>query len=68
MRVINSERLTKKISQEEKFLPKGSRIMVRVSGTEKKIRIMVECEDEKLANESAKRIADVVFNIDHKEI
>lgn len=68
MRVINSESLTKKISQEEKFLPKGSRIMVRVSGTEKKIRIMVECEDEKLANESAKRIADVVFNIDHKEI
>ena len=68
MRVINSEKLTETITKEEKFLPKDSRIMVRVSGTEAKIRIMVECEDEKLANESAKRIADVVLNIDHKEI
>lgn len=67
MRVINSEKLTEAINEEEKLLPSDSRIMVRVSGTESKIRIMVESTDEQTAKESAKRLADIVYNIDHKE-
>lgn len=67
MRVINSEKLTEAINEEEKLLPGDSRIMVRVSGTESKIRIMVESTNEQSAKESAKRLADIVYNIDYKE-
>ena len=67
MLIINSKKLIKAIREEERLLPKDSRILVRVSGTEPKIRIMVESTDELIAQKSAKRLADIVYDIDHKE-
>ena len=36
------------------------RVLVRVSGTEPKIRVMVEGEDEAAIQTSAERIADMI--------
>ena len=47
----------------EKELDGNGRILLRKSGTEPLIRVMVECADGELAQKSAQRIADAVKNI-----
>lgn len=66
MKIINSEELNKEIEKQEKLLDDNSRIMVRVSGTENKIRVMVESLDEKQALMSAKEIEKVILAVDEK--
>ena len=66
MKIINSEKLSKIIENQESILGDDARIMVRVSGTENKIRIMVECKDMKVAKSSAKEIEKVVYDIDNE--
>lgn len=66
LKVINSEELSSLISKKEKELGSNSRIMVRVSGTEPKVRIMVEDKREEYAKLVAKEIADMVNFIDQK--
>ena len=67
MRIINSERLDAVEDEEEKVIGEHGRIMIRVSGTEPYIRVMVETDDAQLSQETAERIAEVIRKI-NKEI
>lgn len=64
MKVINSEKLQNEINNQEKILGEDSRILVRVSGTEPKIRIMCESRNDICALTSARAIEKVIKNID----
>ena len=63
MRIINSELLSNVTDEVEKNLEDRGRVMIRVSGTEPIIRVMVETEDEKLSNSTAEKIANVIREI-----
>lgn len=63
MRIINSEALSVATEKEEQFLGENARIMIRVSGTEPYIRIMVESLDASMAKESAQRLKDIIESL-----
>ncbi len=52
--------LVRAIRDSEEHLGETGRILVRPSGTENKIRVMVEAEEGKLAERLAHRIADII--------
>ncbi|KAF0184195.1 MAG: phosphoglucosamine mutase [Nitrospirae bacterium] len=54
--------IMKLISETVKTLGNRGRLLVRPSGTEPKIRVMVECENADLAKTSAERIAAAIEN------
>jgi phosphoglucosamine mutase len=56
--ILSDSDIQKKIKEIESDLTVG-RVLVRPSGTESKIRIMVESEDEITANKYAKDIAEM---------
>jgi len=58
--IINSSATKIAISECENLLQGKGRVVVRASGTEPKIRIMVESEDEKLANIVLKKMENVI--------
>jgi len=54
------ERLKAQIAQVETNLQNTGRVLIRPSGTEPLLRVMVEAQDEAIALQSAKSIADLV--------
>ena len=58
--IITDERLNKAIEDEQKTLGKSGRILVRPSGTEALIRVMVEAADEKTSDEVARRLSKFI--------
>lgn len=67
MHIINSEALRQTISNQEKYLGESSRIMVRVSGTEAKIRIMCEGQDAEMCKNAALELERVIKEINSKD-
>ena len=56
----NNSNLVDAISLTESKLSDKGRILIRKSGTEALVRVMVECNDLELATESANYLADVI--------
>jgi phosphoglucosamine mutase len=55
--------MAKIIKQAENDIKNKGRILVRYSGTEPVLRVMVECEEEKIANKMAKEVAEEFSSI-----
>ena len=58
--VMNSDELRDAVRNEEEILGGEGRILVRPSGTEPLIRVMVEAKTDELAQESAQRVVGVI--------
>ncbi|MDI3472540.1 MAG: phosphoglucosamine mutase [Thermotogaceae bacterium] len=59
-KAMESHELAKRMEKAKKVLAGNGRILVRPSGTEKLIRIMVECEDENRAKEIIDYIKEAI--------
>jgi phosphoglucosamine mutase len=59
-RTDSDEELMKKVAEEQAALAGTGRVLLRPSGTEPLVRVMVEAETEQRAHEVAGRLADVV--------
>jgi len=58
--IMASDKLWDAVKQEEEALAGKGRVLVRASGTEALMRVMVEAESEQTANSCAQRLADLV--------
>lgn len=58
--VMSDEKVKHILKEIETLINKKGRVLLRQSGTEPVIRIMIEFEDEKKCKEYAKKIADVI--------
>jgi phosphoglucosamine mutase len=60
---LQNEHIKTAVSEAEKALNGKGRVLLRPSGTEPLLRVMVEGEDKHLVEQSAQRIADVVRKV-----
>lgn len=58
--VLDNEKVSASVKKIEKELENSGRVLVRKSGTEPLIRVMVEAETEEIANNSALEIVNVI--------
>lgn len=63
LRIINSEAVTNEVGKVYEELAGQGRVLLRASGTEPKIRIMVECKSESRAKTLAKRLESVLKSL-----
>ena len=59
-RLTGSDRIWEAVSEEEQQLAGRGRVLLRASGTEPKIRVMVEADHEETAGQVADRLAELV--------
>lgn len=64
--IISDESLKQAIEAEQKALGNSGRILVRPSGTEALIRVMVEAADKKTADDVALRLSEFIKNLSNK--
>jgi len=57
---MNAPEVTSAIAKAEQFLEGNGRVLVRASGTEPLVRVMLEGKDEKLIEKLCDEIAEVV--------
>jgi len=65
-KTMKNPELLKRIAEVQKHVEGRGRVLVRPSGTEKLIRIMVECEDELLAREMIDYLKEVIINFSNE--
>jgi len=61
--VMASDELWSAVRKEEELLGGEGRVLVRASGTEPLIRVMVEAKTQAVCNECAERLADIVRSL-----
>ena len=61
--IMASDKLWDAVKKEEEGLAGKGRVLVRASGTEALMRVMVEAESEQAAQDCAQRLADLVKNL-----
>ncbi|NLH01991.1 MAG: phosphoglucosamine mutase [Clostridiales bacterium] len=59
-KIMDDEKLKKMIEEEQKALGKSGRILVRPSGTEALIRVMVEAVDDDVSKDTALRLSSFI--------
>ncbi len=62
-KIMDSEQLRAAVKKEEELLGTSGRVLVRPSGTEALIRVMVEAKTSEIAAQSARRICEVVRSL-----
>lgn len=60
--VMTNEAVLKAVKEVERKIDGGGRVLLRESGTEPVVRVMVECEDEQKCREHAASIADTIMH------
>ena len=63
--VLSDSEVLKELAEVEKLINKKGRALLRQSGTEPVVRVMIESESEELCHEYADRIVNVIIERGH---